>query len=104
MFLAIEPNNFSLIMQLDARVFLDALYQIAGHCVGQQTRTYKHVDLARGLRQEDGCLPGGISSAYYNDLFLAAQLRLHERRTIVDTLSLKLFSICNLRFVVLSAS
>ena len=45
---------------------------------------HQHVHAPRRLRQEHRRLAGGVAAADHDHFFAAAQLRLHERRAVVD--------------------
>ena len=81
---AFERNDLGVRRQINRRNLLDAPDQIPRHGLGQPGRSDEHVNAASVLRQEDCSLTRRVAAADDDHLLAAAQLRLHERRGVVD--------------------
>ena len=90
MMVPLETDDFGADVENDRRVVLDATDQIPGHRVGQPVRADDHVDTPGGLRQEHGGLAGRVAAAHDHDLVASAQLRFHERRSVIHARALEL--------------
>jgi len=67
-----EASDLGIGEDLDARVHLDAVDQVAGH-VGNQVRASNDEGHAAALLGEvDGGLPGGVAAADHDDVAAAA--------------------------------
>src|SRR5256714_15451635 len=86
--------------QRNCRVFLDAPDQIARHRVGQSSGSDEHVHLSGALREKHGGLASGVTSSDHDHFLALAQLRLDERRAVIDPCSLELRDILEGQFSV----
>ena len=68
----------------DRRVLFDAADQVARHRLGQRRPRGPACARASRLREEHRGLSRRVAAADDDDFLAAAQLRLHERRAVVD--------------------
>src|SRR5271157_6536687 len=91
-------------MKFDHRMLRDPLDQIARHRLRKGLSANQHVNLVGSLCQEDCCLAGRIAAADDDDLITSAELRLHERSRVINSISFELLQVGDVRLIVLRSS
>jgi hypothetical protein len=98
-----KADDFGLVVQLDGRIFFDALNEIARHRIRQLASAYEHVDLARRLRKKNSRLSRGVAATDNRHVLSFTELRFHEGRAVVNSLAFEFIQIAERRLVVLCA-
>ena len=83
--LAVQRDHIGRRDDLDIRMFLQPFDQIFRHCFAQRPATEDDVDLLRHAREIDGALSRRIARPDDRDFGIAAELRLHRCRAIIDS-------------------
>src|ERR1700733_16308821 len=84
MVLTVESCEFATVVNLDARILLDALDQIARHCLRETVRPHQHLHASAALRQEHRRLTCRVATADHNYSLLGAELCFHERGAVIN--------------------
>src|SRR6516162_5983960 len=81
---ALKPTDGCACHYLDIGKTADAFDQVAGHRCPQVGSAHQHPDLNALARQINGGLAGGVAGADQRNFLIAAQLRFHWRRPVVN--------------------
>src|SRR5260221_14383880 len=92
-----KADDLGLVVQLDGRVFFDALNEIARHGIRQLAGARQHVDLARRLREKDSRLSRGVAATDNCHVLSFTELRFHKGSAVINSLAFELIEVAERR-------